>query len=459
MTRTTLPAERTAAWTLVLLLLLACRLPSLVEPAGADQSLYSYTAQRVLAGGVPYRDAWDQKPPGIFFVYATMWRAGDGEAVVAAADLVAAGVVAWLLVLLGRRTFGATAGYLSAAVFLLLGDPALERLSGVRIRSQCETFIGLAVTAAILLAILSRSRSKRGGARARGRLARRCLLAEIQRRRVRAAARGGRVVARIRGGPLGPAGNGPAQPRTSRHRRARLDGARVRHRVGDGHRVLRRGARVDGPVARHGHLQPAVLRRDVPGARGRRPLPRHAAVLARARLDSCGSSAAPAACCCSYAAGATGLRGSRSRGLRRHACRLRPTAPGICRSTSCRRSPRWPSPPAPACGRPSGATRPVAARGGHRRRGGGPVARRRRTRAVRRAAARRPAAGRPEHAVRPRRTRAAGSIGRRTSRGSADRRKTRSIGRSPSTTWRAMSWTGRALRTGFWCSGSRLACT
>lgn len=44
---------------------IAIRLPSLVQPAGADQAIYTYIGQRILAGGVPYRAAWDQKPPGV----------------------------------------------------------------------------------------------------------------------------------------------------------------------------------------------------------------------------------------------------------------------------------------------------------------------------------------------------------------------------------------------------------
>lgn len=37
---------------------------------GRDQGIYAVVARTVLEGGVPYRDAWDFKPPGIFFVYA-----------------------------------------------------------------------------------------------------------------------------------------------------------------------------------------------------------------------------------------------------------------------------------------------------------------------------------------------------------------------------------------------------
>ena len=60
-----------------LFLALACvfvmaRLPSLVQPMGADQGLYAYVGERILAGELPYRDAWDQKPPAIHYTYAAL---------------------------------------------------------------------------------------------------------------------------------------------------------------------------------------------------------------------------------------------------------------------------------------------------------------------------------------------------------------------------------------------------
>src|SRR5262245_7445629 len=37
---------------------------------GRDQGIYATVADSMLRGGMPYRDAWDFKPPGIFVVYA-----------------------------------------------------------------------------------------------------------------------------------------------------------------------------------------------------------------------------------------------------------------------------------------------------------------------------------------------------------------------------------------------------
>ncbi len=133
--------------------LLLVRLPSLVQPMGPDQGLYAYVGERILHGELAYRDAWDQKPPGIHYLYAALRGISSRDAVVPAADLLAAGLVAALLWRLGARVGGPMAGGLSAALFLLLSDPGFARYGGVRVRAQCETFIALAVTAALALVV------------------------------------------------------------------------------------------------------------------------------------------------------------------------------------------------------------------------------------------------------------------------------------------------------------------
>lgn len=143
---------RSLAWPFLLFALLTFRLPSLAQPAGGDQSLYVYVAQQINAGDVPYRDAWEQKPPGVFFIYAALQWLWPWGSIVAAADLVAAACTAWLLMGLGRRMFGGVAGEVAAAVFLLLGDPGIQRSAGLYVRGQCEVFIALAVTGALTLA-------------------------------------------------------------------------------------------------------------------------------------------------------------------------------------------------------------------------------------------------------------------------------------------------------------------
>ncbi len=145
-----------------LFLALACvlmivRLPSLAQPMGADQGLYAYVGDRILAGELPYRDAWDQKPPAVHYAYAAMRSAWPRDGVVPAADLVIAAVVAALLVGLGSALATTAVGQTAALLYLLLSDPSFQRLAGVAVRTQCETFIAVAVTGALLL--LSRGRA------------------------------------------------------------------------------------------------------------------------------------------------------------------------------------------------------------------------------------------------------------------------------------------------------------
>ena len=136
--------------------LLAVRLPSLVQPMGADQGLYAYVGERILSGELPYRDAWDQKPPAIHVAYAAMRALLPASAAVPAADLVMAAVIAVLLWRLADTLAGAGTGPWAAVVFLALSNPAFARLGGVSVRAQCETFIAAIVTGAFLC--LARSR-------------------------------------------------------------------------------------------------------------------------------------------------------------------------------------------------------------------------------------------------------------------------------------------------------------
>jgi hypothetical protein len=136
--------------------LLVLRLPSLVQPMGPDQGLYAYVGERILHGEIAYRDAWDQKPPGIHYVYAGLRYVWPGDAAIPAADLIAAAVAAAVLCALGNRLAGPAAGGIAGLLFLLLSDPSFARYGGVRVRAQCETFIALLTAIAVLLAVADR---------------------------------------------------------------------------------------------------------------------------------------------------------------------------------------------------------------------------------------------------------------------------------------------------------------
>src|SRR5580700_9997194 len=49
-------------------------LPSLRYPLGRDQATYCVIGQGLLRGQLLYRDLWDIKPPGIFYIYKIVVR-------------------------------------------------------------------------------------------------------------------------------------------------------------------------------------------------------------------------------------------------------------------------------------------------------------------------------------------------------------------------------------------------
>src|SRR5579859_703254 len=174
---------KTSALAIALCVLIAAvvKAPQVVAPMGQDQGLYHAIAQEILLGGVPYRDAWDPKPPGVFYTHALLlslvadpWRpchfgALPGlsrsdlqprcgtllfEGVDFGYSLLVAGLVFWLARRLGLSALGAAIAFGLTAVFANLarmdpegGTPEKYALGPV-----------VAVVLAGLLAIESRQR-------------------------------------------------------------------------------------------------------------------------------------------------------------------------------------------------------------------------------------------------------------------------------------------------------------
>jgi len=59
----------------VVLLTIAIRLPSLLQPQPIDsESMYSVVANEIVDGGRPYLDAVERKPPLLFWTYAAVFE-------------------------------------------------------------------------------------------------------------------------------------------------------------------------------------------------------------------------------------------------------------------------------------------------------------------------------------------------------------------------------------------------
>lgn len=118
-------AER-SRWATVVLVGAICMLPVLLyipfwhEPFMRDEGLYAATAQKMLDGGIPFRDAFDNKPPLIYVWYALSFLL-FGETLWAPRLLVSLmlSVTTLLVYFEGRLLFSHRAGALAAVAFAL----------------------------------------------------------------------------------------------------------------------------------------------------------------------------------------------------------------------------------------------------------------------------------------------------------------------------------------------------
>ncbi len=122
-------------------------LPNLRYPIGRDQATFCVMGQGLLRGQLLYRDLWDNKPPGIFYIYAlivkifgpVMWSVGVVD-------------ILWLLVIsccifyFARHSMGTP-----AAALAMVFNAVRHCRQGYIHAAQPETFLMLCVFAAYFL--------------------------------------------------------------------------------------------------------------------------------------------------------------------------------------------------------------------------------------------------------------------------------------------------------------------
>jgi hypothetical protein len=137
---------------------LLLRIPSIAEPLGIDQSLWSSAVRGMARGQLLYRDVWEQRPPGIYLTYlAGFSLLGWTTAVVAWLDVLASAATTVVVYALARALSGPATAALAAGLYATLTMPAwLYGYGGFLERSVCETFIapcvGLAAWCAVAYA-------------------------------------------------------------------------------------------------------------------------------------------------------------------------------------------------------------------------------------------------------------------------------------------------------------------
>jgi len=88
--------------------------PSLYYPFGTDQGVFAYVARMIIKGDVPYKDVWDIKPPGIYFLYALgMKILGDSMVAIRIFDLFFTILNVLLIFYIVRKLFNEHSAFLS----------------------------------------------------------------------------------------------------------------------------------------------------------------------------------------------------------------------------------------------------------------------------------------------------------------------------------------------------------
>jgi hypothetical protein len=145
------PARTSAPATLLIGLLavagIAIRLVAIAEPLGIDQSLWASAVRGMAHGQRLYHDVWEQRPPGIYWIYLAGFRVfGWTPAAVAWLDILASAATCLLLAAIVRPLSNTRTATVAAALYAWLTTPAwLYGHGGFLERSVCETFIVLCV--------------------------------------------------------------------------------------------------------------------------------------------------------------------------------------------------------------------------------------------------------------------------------------------------------------------------
>jgi len=133
---------------------------NLIEvPLNRDEGGFAFFGRLIAEGGMPYRDAVDHKPPGIWFIYAMMSRI---------VPLTATGlhwalhiynlVTLALLGFLCRRVFDPKAAFWTMFIFAVASSgPEFEGFSG-----SAEVYMLLPIVASLLLCILGHEKGSGG---------------------------------------------------------------------------------------------------------------------------------------------------------------------------------------------------------------------------------------------------------------------------------------------------------
>lgn len=135
----------------ILLLAVFLRFQFLGEPFERDEGEYAYMGWRIVNGELPYKDVFNQKFPGIHYIYAAIIKFYGPDYVAVRFWAMIIGILSiWILYLLAKRLYGDKIAYLSALFFAVFsGGPYIQGSS-----ANCEPFMNFFIIASFYAFLL-----------------------------------------------------------------------------------------------------------------------------------------------------------------------------------------------------------------------------------------------------------------------------------------------------------------
>lgn len=125
----------------ILILTLALRLSFIHVPLDRDEGTYAVIGQEILNGAIPYRDAIEIKPPGIFYIFATIMAFGDTVEHIRICTAIYTLLTVIAAYLLARSLGGVRAGLIAALLCgIFTSGPIVEGIG-----SNTEVFMLLPI--------------------------------------------------------------------------------------------------------------------------------------------------------------------------------------------------------------------------------------------------------------------------------------------------------------------------
>ena len=133
---------------------LLLRITAIAEPLGIDQGLWASAVRGMARGQLLYRDVWEQRPPGIYWIYLAGFSLFSwSPATVAWLDLIASTITALCTYVIVARLSTRLTAAVATFLYVTMTMPAwLYGHGGLLERAVSETFITPCVAAAALCA-------------------------------------------------------------------------------------------------------------------------------------------------------------------------------------------------------------------------------------------------------------------------------------------------------------------